>query len=209
MRCTECRRAILASSIPVPVRKICRDSVFPLGQWDAMPLPLTDPRWSELEGSYGGTVDVVAWLKDLYKDGSLISERLGDLINEVEHQGDSTTAMYAVAPHLMELARRACPDDALHLLTHAGLIHANAGSPGAVPCPAFLSEDFMASASEGAKMISPLLPLATAFDDYKWAVAALAGFLGHHSFTRFLDGLDLYDGQWHHHLLNGTFPSEE
>ena len=172
-----------------------------------MPLSLTDPRWSELRSNYGGSEDVVTWLTEAQEDG-LSDERLGDLINEVQHQGDTSTAMYAVATHLVELAHRATPTDALTLLTHAGVIYANSDSPGAVSCPAFLQQDFTASASVGAKMLAPLLPLATDFDAYKWAVAGLAGFLGHHSFARFLDGLDLYEGRFHHALLDGPFPPE-
>src|SRR4051794_30115340 len=126
-----------------------------------MPLSLTDPRWSELRSSYDGTDDVVAWLTEAQRSGGLSSERLGDLINEVQHQGDTSTAMYAVATHLIELARRATPADALTLLTHAGVIYASSDSPRAVSCPAFLQEEFTASASVGAKMLAPLLPLAT------------------------------------------------
>lgn len=174
-----------------------------------MPLPLTDPRWSELQSSYNSTDDVVTWLTEAYKQGGLSSKRLCDLINEVQHQGDTSTAMYAVATHLIELARRASPEDALTLLTHAGLIYANSDGPDAVPCPAFLRDDFTALASEGAKMLSPLLPFATDFDAYKWAVAGLAGFIGHRSFARFLDGLDLYEGQFHHTLLDEPFPKEK
>jgi hypothetical protein len=173
-----------------------------------MPLPLSDPRWGELQSSYNGTDNVVAWLTEAYDQG-LSSERLGDLINEVQHQGDTSTAMYAVATHLVELASRASPRDGLTLLTHAGVIYANSNGPRAVPCPAFLREDFTASASEGAKMLAPLLPMATEFDAYKWAVAGLAGFIGHRSFARFLDGLDLYEGQFHHAFLEKPFPKEE
>ena len=173
-----------------------------------MPLSLTDPRWSELRSSYGDTDDVVAWLTEAQQDGGLSSERLGDLINEVQNQGDTSTAMYAVAVHLIELARRATPEDALTLLTHAGVIYANSDSPGAVSCPAFLQDEFTASASDGAKILAPLLPLATDFDAYKWAVAGLAGFIGQHSFARFLDGLDLDDCQFHHVLLDEPFPPE-
>ena len=174
-----------------------------------MPLPLTDPRWSELRSSYDGTEDVITWLTEAYEQGGLSRERLSDIINEVRHQGDTSTAMYAVATHLIDLARRASPGDALTLLTHAGVIYANSESPGAVSCPAFLREDFTASAPEGAKMLSPLLPLATDFAAYKWAVAGLAGLIGHRSFARFLDGLDLYEGQFHHALLDKPFPKEE
>jgi hypothetical protein len=173
-----------------------------------MPLPLTDPRWSELHSSYDGTEDVVAWLMEAYAQGGLSSERLGDLINEMQHQGDTSAAMYAVATHLIELARRAASKDALTLLTHAGIIYANAGSRSAVRCPSFLQEDFVTSASEGAKMSSPLLPLATGFEAYKWAVAGLAGFIGYDAFARFLDGLDYYEGKFYHQLIDGPFPSE-
>jgi hypothetical protein len=162
-----------------------------------------------LHGSYNGIDDVIAWLTEAYSQGSLSSERLGDLINEVQHQGNTSTAMYAVAPHLIELARHTPPREALTLLTHAGLIYAASEGPGAVPCPAFLRDDFITSASEGAKMLSPLLPLATDFDAYKWAVAGIAGFMGHHAFARFLDGLDLYEGQFHHVLLDEPLPTEE
>jgi hypothetical protein len=162
-----------------------------------------------LQSSYNGTEDVVAWLTEAYEPGGVSKERLGDLINEVQHQGGTSTAMYAVATHLIELARSASPKDALTLLTHAGIIYANSDRPGAVACPVFLRQDFTASAPEGARMLSPLLPLATDFDAYKWAVAGLAGFIGHHSFARFLDGLDLYEGQFHHVLLDKPFPKEE
>ena len=172
-----------------------------------MSLPLTDSRWNELQSSYGDTADVVAWLKDAEKNG-LSDKRLGDLINEVQHQGGTSTAMYAVAGHLVALAHKAPPSAALRLLTHAGLIHANSDRDGSVPCPAFLKDEFILSARDGSQMLAALLPQAGDFDTYKWAVAALAGFRGHHSFARFLDGLDLYEGRFHHALLNGPFPPE-
>ena len=173
-----------------------------------MPLALTDPRWNEIQGSYGDTADVVVWLTEAQDKGGLTDERLGDLINEVAHQGGTSTAMYAVAPYLISLARGATPESALMLLTHAGMIHANSDLPGAVPCPAFLQAEFTMSASDGARLLAPLLPLAVDFDAYKWAVAGLAGFMGHRSFARFLDGLDLYEGNFHHMLIGGPFPPE-
>ena len=173
-----------------------------------MPLALTDPRWNELRSSYGDTADVVAWLTEAQQEGGLSQERLGDLINEVQHQGDTSTAMYAVATHLIWLARLATPEAALTLLTHAGLIYASSDRPRAVPCPAFLQEEFAISASDGAEKLAHLLPLAVDFDALKWAVAGLAGFMGHRSFARFLDGLDLYEGQFYHRLLDHPFPRE-
>ena len=171
-----------------------------------MPLALSDPRWQDLRTSYGDTTDIVAWLTDAQKDG-LSDDRLGDLINEVQHQGGTSTAMYAVATHLIALARRVTPEAALVLLTHAGIIYANSEGPGVVPCPEFLQHEFTASATIGADSLAPLIPLATAFDSFKRAIAALAGFTGHHSFARFLDGLDLYQGQFHHNLLDEPFPA--
>jgi hypothetical protein len=56
--------------------------------------------------------------------------------------------------------------------------------------------------------LAPLVPLAPDFDAFKYAVAGLAGFMGHHSFARFLHGLDLYEGQFHHMLLDRPFPPE-
>ncbi len=174
----------------------------------AMSLSLTDPRWNELQSSYGGTEDVIAWLAEAHQEGGLSSQRLGDLINEVQHQGDTSAAMYAVAPHLIDLARRVGAEEALPLLTHAGIIYACSTSSGAVPCPNFLQDEFKAYATDGAKLLAPLLPSATHFDAYKWAVAGLAGFLGHHPFARFLDGLDYYEGQFHHAWLDEPFPPE-
>ena len=110
-----------------------------------MPLSFDDPRWGELRTSYNGTNDVIAWLKEAYETGILTGERIGDLINEVQHQGDTSSAMYAVATHLIELARQASPSDALTLLTHAGLIYANSSAPRADSCPAFLLSDFVTS----------------------------------------------------------------
>ena len=174
-----------------------------------MPLALIDPRWNELQGSYGDTTDVVAWLAEAQQEAGLSDKRLGDLINEVQHQGGTSTAMYAVAPHLIHFARRATPNAALTLLTHAGLIYADSDRPGAIACPPFLQEEFTALAHEGAVMLANLLPRAADFDTFKWAVAGLAGFMGHRSFGRFLDGLDYYEGQFHHVLIGGPFPPED
>jgi hypothetical protein len=116
--------------------------------------------------------------------------------------------MYAVAIHLIALARLVSPEESLDLLTHAGMIYANSDRPGAVPCPGFVQEEFTASASDGASLLTEVLPLAAEFDAFKWAVAGLAGFMGQHAFARFLDGLDLHEGRFHHMLLEEPFPPE-
>lgn len=173
-----------------------------------MALSPTDPRWSELRGSYGDPADIVALLNKAHRDGGLSHQDLGDLINEIQHQGDTSTAMYAVAAHLIALAGTAPRQDALTLLTHAGLVYASSDQPGAVACPVFLQEEFRDGASQGAERLATLLPLAADFDAFRWAVAALAGFMGHHSFGRLLGGLDLFEGQFHHALLDKPFPRD-
>jgi hypothetical protein len=161
-----------------------------------------------LRSSYGDTADIVAWLTDAQRDGCISEERLGDLTNEVQHQGGTSTAMYAVATHFVALARRAEPSTAIALLTQAGLIYANSAGPGATPCPIFLREEFAESALGGSQMLAALLPRANDFDTFKGAVAAIAGFMGHHEFARLLDGLDFYEGQFHHAALDCPFPPE-
>jgi hypothetical protein len=182
---------------------MCHQDIVP------MPLPLTDPRWTELRGSYGRMENVVAWLTEAQQEGGLSQERLGDLINEVQHQGGTSTAMYAVATYLVDLARRAKPENAIYLLIQSGLIYSASTQPKAVPCPAFLKEEFTNSASDGAKMLAPLLTSCKDFDSFKWAVEALAGFIGLHEFARFLDGLDFYEGRIYHDLIDGPFPGED
>jgi hypothetical protein len=170
-----------------------------------MPLALTDPRWNDLRTSYGETTDVVAWLTEAQEQG-LPEDRLGELINEVQHQGGTSTAMYAVAPHLIALARRAKPEHALPILIQAGNIYAIAEGTCIVPCPEFLFHEFVAAARAGAELLAPLIPTTTDFDGFKWAISAMAAFLGHCKFARFLDGLELYHGDFHHVLLDEPFP---
>jgi hypothetical protein len=67
-------------------------------------------------------------------------------------------AMYAVAPHLIELSRTATPEMSLHLLTHAGLIYAESPSPRSVSCPKFLANEFQAIAPDAADRLARLLP---------------------------------------------------
>jgi hypothetical protein len=154
-----------------------------------MPLDLDDPRWSELKGSYGDTRKVVAWLREMYETKSPNHDLIGNLVNEVEHQGDTSTAMYAVAVHFVAIARDLPPDTALELLVLAGLTHAASGRPTAAACPTFLRSEFDLSASDGKRMLSALLPTISDFDVFRDAIAALAGFAGHHALGRLIVSL--------------------
>lgn len=171
-----------------------------------MTLELNDPRWNDLEGSYGGVADVLIWLNKAYEQGGLTDELLGNLINEVQHQGDSSSAMYAVAPHLIELSINAEPRLKIALLTHAGVIFAEGEKDGRADCPDFIEDDFLACAPHGAGLLAPILAETEDFQEFQWAVAALAGFLGHDLFARLLGNLELYEGEFHYALINDTLP---
>ena len=174
-----------------------------------MPLDFGDPRWRKLQGSYGASDKVVGWLSEASASQSLSGERLGDLINEVAHQGDASPALYAVVPHLIELARSVEPDASLELLIHAGLLCANTGRTKAPPCPGFLELDYRKATRAGAELLAPLLPNLKAFDDFKYGVAALAGLVGHSGLARILDLLDLYQGEFHHAYFEKPVPERD
>ena len=78
--------------------------------------------------------DVVSWLATAYLSG-MNDELLGDIINDVQHQGDTSEAMYAVAPHLLALSQKSSGKMALLMLIHAGLISASSQSQIAVVQP--------------------------------------------------------------------------
>jgi hypothetical protein len=172
-----------------------------------MPLDLKDPRWSEVPGSYGHSRDVVAWLAEAVETKTLAGERLGDLINEVGHQGDASLAIYAVVPYLVDLACSAETRARIELLTHAGLLCASTGRPKAPSCPNFLLADYREAAKVGAEMLAPLLSKTETFEGFKYAVAGLAGFLGHTEFGLFLEPLELYQDQFHHPWLEQPIPA--
>jgi hypothetical protein len=173
-----------------------------------MPLALDDPRWNALTTPYGLTGDDVReWLRTAYA-GGMNSELLGNIINEVQHQGDTSQAMYAVAPHLLALAATSGDCMARDMVIHAGLIHASAQSPSAVPCPPGLENEFQTSAAVGLEKAISFLPVASEFDEFKYLVAAIAGFKGHGRFGRLIEGFDLFEGQFHHSSLDAPFPEE-
>lgn len=170
-----------------------------------MPLDLDDPRWAELNGCYGGTTDVIRWLRELYEKDSPIDDVLGDLVNEVQHQGDTSTAMYAVAVHLVAMARDAMPEKSRTLLIQAGLTFVDSGAPTAVECPSFLRSEFDAAAVEGLRLLSALTSRPSDFDTFKYTLAALAGFAGHHAMGRLLARLAFHEGRFYHPSFSEPF----
>jgi hypothetical protein len=157
-----------------------------------MPLPLDDPRWqTTLCSSYGDCDNVVRLLKRAY-EAPLTSEELGELVNEVNHQGDPSEAALATVPHLVNLAATSQAELAREYLIHAGLMLATAGLPKAPPCPDFLMDDISECKEVGVRRLAEFFPSAQDETDFRSVTAAMAGFLGHHALAHLLDGLDCY-----------------
>ena len=164
-------------------------------------IALNDPRWNDLETAYHQPCDeLLTWLQAAY-DGNLTSDLLGDIINDIQHQGDTSTSMYAVAPHLLQLATTYGTGMSRELVIHSGLIHASSTADDAIPCPDSISNEFTQSAQRGLEMAAALL-VGDADDSwFKYLLAAIAGFAGHGRIARFLEAIEFADdGIWCPHL---------
>ena len=171
-----------------------------------MTLALDDSRWSTLTTAYGGGCDeLLGWLRHAYAEG-MTDEHLGDIINEVQHQGDTSDSMYAVAPHLLTLADGAEPKMARHMLIHAGLIHCSSQTLNAIECPPDLRAGFERSAAIGRQSMMEILPSAQDFDDLKYDFAALAGFMGHGRFGLVIEGIEFFEDQFYQSAFEDPIP---
>jgi hypothetical protein len=173
-----------------------------------MPLPLDDNRWLTLKTAYQmPAIDVAEWLGTAYRSG-MTDELLSDIINDVQHQGDTSEAMYAIPPHLLKLSQSCDGELALQMIIHAGLIYASSQAQTAVRCPPDLESDFVATKELGRRMALSQLALDQNFDNFKYLLAALAGFSGHGRFGRILQGFDFYENRFHHALLDDPLEDE-
>ena len=57
-------------------------------------------------------------------------------------------------------------------------------------------------------IIEPILKANGIPDDFKYLVAALAGFMGYGRFGMLIEGFDLFEGRFHHNSLDEPFPDE-
>lgn len=168
-------------------------------------IPLDDPRWFDLESLYGHScLGILEMLQTAYA-AELTTDLLDSIIDEIMHQGDPSQAMYAVAPHLLELSRFHHGETALLLMAHAGAIHSLSQCDPSVPCPGPVMKEFEASARLGAALVCRHLPEAAKFEDFQNLPSALAGFLGHGRFGRLLGGFDLYEGKFYHLAFDQPF----
>lgn len=167
-----------------------------------MPLDLNDKRWSTLKTAYQTPASEVAEsLAIAYRSG-MSEELLGNIINEVQHQGDTSEAMYAVAPHLLELSKMHDGDLGLQLLLHTGLICGSSQLEGAVACPIDLIAEFEGLAEQGRRLTLKFLEDVHDFEDFKYLLAALAGFSNHGRFGKVIEGFDLFENRFFHVLLD-------
>lgn len=173
-----------------------------------MTLPLDDNRWYTLKTAYNRpATDVAEWLGTAYRTG-MTDELLGDIINDVQHQGDTSEAMYPTASHLLALDENSDNSLALQMIIQAGLTCASAHSPTAVPCPPDLESDFASTKELGRRLALSQLGYDHNFDNFKYLLAALAGFSGHGRFGRIIEGFELYENQFHHMLLDAPLDDE-
>jgi len=167
-----------------------------------MPLDLNDKRWSTLKTAYQTPASEVAEsLAIAYRSG-ISEELLGNIINEVQHQGDTSEAMYAVAPHLLELSKMHDGDLGLQLLLHTGLICGSSQLEGAVACPIDLIAEFEGLAEQGRRLTLKFLEDVHDFEDFKYLLAALAGFSNQGRFGKVIEGFDLFENKFFHVLLD-------
>ena len=173
-----------------------------------MPLSLNDNRWQTLTTAYKmPATDVVEWLGTAYRTG-MTDELLGDIINDVQHQGHTSEAMYPTSSHLLALAEDRDGNLALQMIIQAGLTCASSQSKTAVPCPPDLESEFANTKEIGRRMALSQLAHDHDFDNFKYLLAALAGFSGHGRFGRIIEGFDLYENQFHHALLDDPLDDE-
>jgi len=125
----------------------------------------------------------------------MTDDDLGDILNEVHHQGDITDALYAVAPHFVEIALLHPGKIADEMIIHLGLIHAETSPLEEVDCPDFLRSDYIESRDRGLALLLKKLPEARGFVDVKYRLNAIAGFMGEWRLANVLYGLDLFKDQ--------------
>lgn len=162
-----------------------------------MPMPLDDPRWSLLTTAYGDTTDLRDFLRQAYAQG-LQDDLLGEIMNQVCHQGDSSTAMYAAPAHLLELAWETKEPLRTEVIICAGMIYGNACLPDAPACPDFLRDDFEVTREPLLEAMRGSLTGELSFSDLQYRFAAIAGLLRHGRFGRVIEGIDFHEDRFYH-----------
>lgn len=169
-----------------------------------MSIALDDPVWGTLSTAYGTNCDDICdWLRTA-KNKGITHQLLNDIVNDTNHQGDTSTAMYAVAISLIELAADMPPSEERgSCLISAGMLHAASTKPGAVACPGSLAELFRESAAKGRELLLSSYIPNLGFTSHLYYLAALSAFVGFCDFGRLLEGFDVEDGGYWHMWIDG------
>ena len=162
-----------------------------------MPMPLDDPRWSLLNTAYENTAELVDYLRQAYAEG-LQQDLLGEIMNQACHQGDSSTAMYAVPAHLLELAWATEEPFRTEVIIYAGMIYGNACQPNAPACPDFLRDDFEVTREPLLEAMRGSLTGELDFYDLKYRFVAIAGLVGHGRFGEVIEGIEFHKDRFYH-----------
>jgi len=116
--------------------------------------------------------------------------------------------MYPTASHLLALAEKCDNELAIQLIIQSGLTCASSQSQSAVPCPPDLESEFASTKQIGRRLALSQLARDHDFDNFKYLLAALAGFSEHGRFGRIIVGFDLYKNQFVHALFDEPLDDE-
>ncbi len=152
-------------------------------------LSLTDPKWSELQSTYGNGTRVAELLLRA-ESGVPFDGWYDDLFQELCHQYAVSEAAYAALPHLVAFAQ----DDRearKHLLVLAGSCYAFSQLPGVPPIPAGLEEDWHAAARDAIPLLAQVLSADQLSEsDLRYLFLSLAAVHGHYSLALAVEALD-------------------
>jgi hypothetical protein len=152
-------------------------------------LSLTDPKWSELQSTYGDGTRVAELLSHA-ASGAHFDRWYDDLFQELCHQYTVSEAAYAALPHLVSLARGNW-EARKHLVVLAGSCYAFSQLPDAPPIPAELEEEWHATARDAIPLLTEVLSTGGLSEsDLRYLFLSLAAFHGHHSLALALEALD-------------------
>ena len=154
-----------------------------------MLLSLTDPKWGELQSTYGDG-NRVAELLARADSGAPFDLWYDELFQELCHQYTVSEAAYAALPHLVTLAQDR-KEQRKQLLILAGCCYAFAQMPDTQPVPAAWEEEWHAAARAAISLVAEILSAQQPSEsDLRYLFLSLAAFSGHTLLALSLEALD-------------------
>ncbi len=159
-------------------------------------LPLSSPRWVGLTHAYGDAADIPGLLERAPADTRPAGQPQSawfDLWSALCHQGDTYTASYAAAPHLVAMARTWTPRRQYEpLLLVASIEQARLEGRGPV-VPADLAASYTNAVAEARRLAEAALPQAWDDDSRTAFAGSLAALSGDAAGARAIFDADLDD----------------